>query len=448
MATNLLSPKAVENAKSSKEVWLGDGDGLHLRVLPTGRNWIFKFTSPVTHTRRKQSLGSFPAVSLAQAREKAKISRALVAAGKDPLAEEAQAAQLAKHGEVPRTVADLLQRWVEDYLATAHDDGGRTARRSIEIHALPLIGDILLSDLRASHIVEVLAQIRASGKMRTVAVVLANLRQMIAHAIECDWMPGDPSAAIKKVKWAGRSAPVDRVLSDDEIKTLTDILYKADLAPHLIRCVWLLLATGARIEETSLAQFKHIDFECQTWLIPKENQKKTNRALPPEDFVISLNPFAIAQLKILQRLPQELAAAAWQRLPEKKRPAEPPVVPEPEWIFPAAKRKGPMNNKTLTHALNDRQRYEKPRQRGRTRLVHALELPGGPWTPHDLRRTAATIMQSLRVDPKIVDKCLNHVETNKITATYQHAAMALEMHEAWMKLGARIEQLFRETEDI
>lgn len=445
---NKLSSKTIEATKTETEKWLGDGGGLYLRVRPDGKVWAYWYTSPTRGKRRKHFFGSYPAVTLAAAREKAVGLRQLVAEGKDPMEQVAQQKQVAKHGQAPRTIAELLERWADDYLKTAHEDEGAYARRSIELHALPFIGEITLEGLRASHVVEVLSKLRAAGKLRTAAVVLANLRQMIAHAIECDWIPGDPTAAIKKTKWAGKSVSRDRVLSEEEIKLLANQLYQADLAPQLIHCIWLILATGTRVEETALAEFKHVDFDQRTWLIPAQNQKKTNRATAPEDFLIFLSPFALSQIKRLRSLPQEASNQEWARQPADKRPTIPPVVPDPIYLFPAAKRDGAMNEKTLTHAVKDRQKFGAPAHKGRTKLVDALQLPGGPWTPHDLRRTAATLMQSMKVRPDIIDKCLNHVEDDKIRQTYQRAEMQAEMQSAWLRLGEKLEQLIRETEDI
>ncbi len=64
-------------------------------------------------------------------------------------------------------------------------------------------------------------------------------------------------------------------------------------------------------------------------------------------------------------------------------------------------------------------------------------LTGGKWTPHDLRRTGATIMGNLRVQPDVIEKCLNHTEENKIKRIYQRQELKQEQAEAWRVLGER-----------
>lgn len=63
----------------------------------------------------------------------------------------------------------------------------------------------------------------------------------------------------------------------------------------------------------------------------------------------------------------------------------------------------------------------------------------GEWTPHDLRRTAATMMQALGVLPDIIDRCQNHVLAgSRVRRHYLHHDYADEKREAWAKLGEKL----------
>ncbi|MNG18515.1 Phage integrase family protein [compost metagenome] len=77
----------------------------------------------------------------------------------------------------------------------------------------------------------------------------------------------------------------------------------------------------------------------------------------------------------------------------------------------------------------------------RSSKAQALLLPGGKWTPHDLRRTGATVMTAQGVLPEVAERCLNHTEENKIKRTYQRHSYTTEMAEAWYKLGKHLELL-------
>lgn len=84
---------------------------------------------------------------------------------------------------------------------------------------------------------------------------------------------------------------------------------------------------------------------------------------------------------------------------------------------------------------------------GRSKLVNALVLPGGKWTPHDLRRTGATEMTELGVLPDVVERCLNHTEEKKIKRIYQRAQYEEPMREAWRLWGERLELLQAQAQE-
>ena len=74
----------------------------------------------------------------------------------------------------------------------------------------------------------------------------------------------------------------------------------------------------------------------------------------------------------------------------------------------------------------------------RTNATGALLLSGGGWTPHDMRRTGATMMGELGVIGEVIERCLNHVEQNKLRRIYQRQELKTEKKEAWRLLGDRI----------
>ena len=77
----------------------------------------------------------------------------------------------------------------------------------------------------------------------------------------------------------------------------------------------------------------------------------------------------------------------------------------------------------------------------RAKNADALLLAGGDWVPHDLRRTGATLMQSIKVAPAIIERVLNHVEPSKLIRTYQTYDYAEEKREAWNRLGNKLTDL-------
>ena len=118
-----------------------------------------------------------------------------------------------------------------------------------------------------------------------------------------------------------------------------------------------------------------------------------------------------------------------------------------EWLYPAKIRKKGNTHisvKTVTKQIGDRQKQHNMKKR--TQNMEALVLPGGRWTMHDLRRTAATIMGDLGIMPEVIDRCLNHKEPKKVRRIYQRYSYKPQMREAWRLLGQRLEALTGEQD--
>jgi integrase len=231
--------------------------------------------------------------------------------------------------------------------------------------------------------------------------------------LERDYLLADPTAVIRKAK-LGASTERERVLAEAEVIEFFQKLPVSGLAETSRMALMIQLSTASRIGETLLAHWSHVDFERCTWTIPASVAK--NGKL----HTISLSDFALMQFKVLHSMTG--------------------VTP---WLFPNTELKASVCPKTTTKQVGDRQRYDKPILKNRSQDAHALELPGGRWVPHDLRRTAATMMVQLGVLPDVVEKCLNHTEPNKLKRIYQRASYEGPMREAWKLLGERLDLLHR-----
>ena len=85
---------------------------------------------------------------------------------------------------------------------------------------------------------------------------------------------------------------------------------------------------------------------------------------------------------------------------------------------------------------------------GRTKQIDALQLAGGHWRPHDLRRTGASTMAELGALPDVIEKCLNHTEENKMKRIYQRATYEGPMRDAWRLWGERLELLANKPDNV
>lgn len=432
MAKHTLTEKAVRAAKpqgGTTETTLYDGDGLTLRVRLNAQGvalkaWQFWYTAAGKRTRI--GLGAYPEITLSAAREKADRYRDMLKAGITPT----QAIPTSEAGRpmVPRTLDELAERWEADYLALHHKDKGAAQIAAYRRHIAPSIGKTRLLDVRKLHVLHVVQPIARDGKARTAQHALALLRQMFQWAIRNDFAATDPTAGLVKSDFGGSSGPRDRHLTPDEIVELAQRLQASRMAGPAGRqrsipvlglptqaAVWVMLATMARVGELTAARWADVDEVAATWLIPAANSKNG------QPHLIHLSPFA---LRHLQRLRQYSAGS--------------------QWVMPDREGTGPLDAKTITKQLRDRQQ-EGEALRRRSSQQRALLLPGGPFTSHDLRRTGATLMRAAGVDVAIVERCLNHVEENRLVRTYQRADMLPERRDAFTRLGARLDELVPAT---
>ena len=155
-----------------------------------------------------------------------------------------------------------------------------------------------------------------------------------------------------------------------------------------------------------------VDLARGTWHIPVTKNQRSH--------TIHLSDFACAQFR---------------RLEAVRMPRSGPSASLSPWVFSNDTGDGPVGVKTLGKQLSDRQREANGPLRGRSKSTTSLSLPGGRWTAHDLRRTAATFMAALGVSGYVVDECLNHVIESRVRRTYIRDRRIAQQQQAFSALG-------------
>jgi integrase len=233
-------------------------------------------------------------------------------------------------------------------------------------------------------------------------------RSTAAVSVTCD---GPPRAFRRtqhtKKDHAGRQKERDRYLSEEEIIELKRRLPVANLLRTTELAIWIMLSTCCRVGELSQAKWEDVDLEQREWFIPAGNSKNA------KDHTVFLSDFAQEQFQQLHTLTGDSG-----------------------WCLPSRDGKRHVSLKSIAKQIKDRVRSEQ--LHNRTKATGALLLSGGAWTPHDLRRTGATMMGELGVMGEVIERCLNHVERNKLKRIYQRHELKGEQREAWRLLGKRI----------
>ena len=439
MATNLLNDRKIKLTKpADKEFLLADGRGLYLRVRPNdAKDWLFIYT--FAGKRRKMGLGSLEAVSLATARLEADKAQDSIAQQIDPQLNQLQrvAEQIAQRESLEahkgrQTVSELFGRWEKQELKGRKDNGAEV-RRSFEKDVFPTLGTVAAEDITRVMIVKVLDSVVERGAPIVARNLLGDIRQMFGYAILRGIVEHDPTSRLKRDDF-GKKIERERILTEAEIKVLPDKLKAARMSESSTAAIWIMLSTCCRVGEISRAAWEDVDLDGLTWRIPPENSKNA------KSHIIYLSPFSVRQFETLKKLASE-------KTENLDQTQDVPV--KFNWVLPARWTNEHVCLKSLAKQIGDRQRGEKPPMKCRSLNTNALALPGGKWTPHDLRRTGATMMGMLGVRPDVIEKCLNHVEQNKIVRIYQRQKLEAEQAEAWRLLGDRLELLLhKDAENV
>jgi integrase len=409
---NLLTAKEVKAAKATtKELVLNDGGGLVLRIRPSGkRTWRLRYS--VEGARRVMDLGDGVLLGLQEARTKADELRKLVDEGVDPAAHRRQQAEARRREQAARrTFSAALERWAELVLS-GRKDSGKESMRALHKDVVPVIGERDLQDVGRGDLVDILEGIKKRGAGRMANRTLADLKQFLAWCEMREWVERNPLSGVSKDRIGGRDAERERVLSAVELRKLQAAIPKAHLDKRTEHALWILLGTAARVGELIQARWEHVDFKAGTWHLPETKNSKPH--------LIHLSDFTTRHFKALQELTN------WSG-----------------WVLPSTQKEDThVCLKSITKQVRDRQR-EKALTHRCERGLQALVLSGGSWTPHDLRRTAATMMIDIGVLPDVVERCLNHTEQNRIKRTYQRHDYLVERRDAMQRLGNRLDEILK-----
>ena len=411
-----LTDRAIQRAKADKDIFLNDGHGLYLRVRASGSKiWLHRYKPEGTSSTRWFEIGTYPDLKLAEARLENQKLRAQRRTGSDPVKAKLQAiAQKAEQEALDAarlTVQQLFDKWFEKEVSE-HKDGGAAVKRLFERDVLPIIGALPAVEASKQHVNQVVDAITDRGANRMARVALSLIRQMFRYGQDRDLIDNDPTATIRKAKTGTPDVPRDRVLNEREIVQLAEKLPAAGLTKQAQLAIWIILGTCCRVGELLQARWSDIDLSARQWTIPAQNSKNGI------EHTIYISDFVLTQFEELHK-----------------------ISGTSTWCYPDKSGDSHVSTKSLTKQFMDRQREPSAQLKGRSNNTKALALDRGVWKSHDLRRTGATMMAKLGVLPDIIDRCLNHKQTDKIKATYQLYSYEAEQIEAWTALGKRLEVL-------
>jgi integrase len=344
---NALKPR-------EKRYEVGESGGLYIRVAPSGKKtWVYKYW--LEGRWRRMTIGEYPSWTLAEARKEAAKGKTARDKGEDP----AQAKQDEKKA---RKTAPTVKEFGEEYIdrwAKPNKKSWKDDERTLTKDVYPVIGKMKLASVKRRDIVRVVDKIKDRGAEVQANRTLACVRRMFNFAVERGVIETTPASHIKATREKAR----DRVLTRAEIKTLLSAIQKTELWLGTKVALELILRTAQRPGEVRQMEKHEVNAEEKVWIIPAEKSKNgLAQVVPLTD-------------KTLQLIDQANALSP------------------SSWSIPSPFHEGsPLSEYGLAQGIR--------------RIVEDIEMERT--TPHDLRRTAATIISELGFNRLIVDKILNH----------------------------------------
>lgn len=420
MSKKVLNTKSIEAIKlepTQKELDVYDAQqsNLVLRVRPARQGsysyaWLFRYSK--AGQRHKISLGAYPLVSVAAAREAARRHLEQLALGINPKA----TALVEKATFTPKTVGELFSFWFEEKIKNRRRE--KSANHCAQVFRDHIFEEkeffnFPLSQLKPKVIEKIIDKIHRKGKKRTTALAIQLMKLMFGWATFHEYIERDPIYKYHQKDWVKLSSR-DRYLGDVELILLFKGMRQARVDSQLIHVISLILATSNRSTETVLIEKRHIHLEEGYLIIPKENQKETKAT--PRDHIVFLSDFAKKHIKELLLLSGDS-----------------------RYLIPHLRSKNnfsdkPISSKTLMQQL--------ARHDGESNQAVSgfMKMPFGKITIHDLRRTGSTILSELNVNPYVITLMQNHKISDKIISTYQAGKLLQLRKEATNLLGEVLEK--------
>lgn len=365
---------------------------LVLRVSPTGtKTFVFRYS--IERKVRRLTLGEYgignEQLTLAMARAKCAEAVKHLESGIDPGAlEQNRKTEAANAPTITVLAEEYLEKWAKPRKRSWRED-----ERILKKDIIPAWGERKARSVTRRDIVVLLDLIATRGAPIAANRTLALVRKMFSFAVSRSMIDLSPCLGIQA---PAKERQKDRVLSDEEIARFWTGLESASMSLVTKLALQFMLITGQRLGEVT--QLERGQIEGGWWTIPA----------------------SIAKNGRAHRVP--LSTLAIEILDQAR------VISGHRYLFSSPRPNGdadrPMSPTALSHALR--------------KNLEIMDL--AQFTPHDLRRTAATHIGMMGHNRLVISKILNHVEGG-VTAIYDRHTYDNEKREALEDWSRKLKQI-------
>ncbi|WEX08931.1 site-specific integrase [Chelativorans sp. AA-79] len=355
--------------------------GLHIRVSATGAK-VWYLAIRVEGRLRRIKLGTYPVISLSDAREQAQSTLRDIALGK-----YAESAPGSSEAPTP-TLGDVIPQFIDLYAKPRNRDWQGTKRILTKFSTLDTKP---IDQIKRADVVRVLDGMVANGTPTRANRALAAIKKVMSWCVDRGMIEVSPIAGLKA---PAKEVARERVLTDGELAACWNAAV-AEGFPFAA-FVQILILTGQRRGEVAGMRWSELDLAKGTWTIPAKRAKNANAHIVP------LAPLAV---DILKSVPRFLGS---------------------DLVFTTT-------GKTAVSGFG----------RLKRRLEDAVGLDAEDWWLHDIRRTVATNMAIMRIQPHIIEAVLNHKTgiVSGVAAVYNRHAYLEEKREALERWADHVERL-------
>ena len=394
-----LTDTKIRTIKSTaKPQKLFDGGGLFLLVTPTGgKLWRLKYR--FGGTEKLLALGTYPQISLAEARQKREQASILVAQGVDP--SDTKKAQKVAETQETETFEVIAREWYAKFAPSWAPSHANKIIRRLELYVFPWLGSRPIKSITAQELLAVLRRIEAKGILETAHRTQQNCSKVFRYGVATGRAERDPTADLRGAIPPANGKHMATITDPKEIAGLLRSIddYRGGI---VTRCALQLAPlVFVRPGELRHAEWAEINFETAEWRIPAEKMKAG---------VLHIVPLSRQALDILREIQ--------------------PLTGHGQYVFPSPRTDSrPMSSNAVLSALR--------------RMGYAKEEMSG----HGFRSMASTLLNEQGWNRDAIERQLAHAERNSVRAAYNYAEFMPErkkMMQGWgdyleeIKVGAKI----------
>lgn len=374
-----LNDRQIKNAKpaeTGKKTKLFDGGGLYLEVTPAGGK-VFRLKYRIDGKEKTLTIGKYPTVSLAEARQAAENARRLLVSGQDP-SEAKQQEKRERQAAALNTFEAIARRWHSDNLIRWKENHAARVLRYFETDVFPVIGAMSIQEIRVSDIKVVLDGVMARGVNNTAEKIREWTGAIFDYAVMLEIVETNPAYSLRKYIPA-KQTDHRPALPREELTEFFRRLILAEIEPQNRIALILNMLTFLRSTELRGGQWNEIDFDAAIWTVPAQRMKHEKTAPKPPHAV----PLADWTLELLAELKE--------------------ITGNTPFLFPSrTKTDGFISDATISRII-ERMGYK------------------GRVTPHGFRSLASSVLNEQGFNPDAIERQLAHIENNKIRAAYNRA---------------------------